>query len=287
MKQGFIIKVNAGLYRVFSDGRSYDCRARGKFRFEEMTPTCGDYVKFSEKDLYLLEILPRKNHFTRPPIANIDQIVIVSSLVNPHISLSLINRFVTLAEIANMRPLIVLTKTDLVTDISEYEPIFNLFESLHYDVHMISSKTGTGIAELSEKLKGIKSVFTGQSGVGKSTLLNQLIPNLNQKTEEISRSLGRGKHITRVVEFIPYFDGWIADTPGFSLIEFDISVQDLAVSFPGFDHFYQQCRFRDCLHETEQGCAVKKEVEAGNISKEHYEIYLSMLDEIKNQKEKY
>lgn len=287
MKQGFISKVNAGLYRVFSEGKYYDCRARGKFRYEEMTPTCGDYVYFSEKDLYLLEILPRKNHFRRPPIANIDQIVIVSSIVNPHISLSLINRFVTLAEIANMKPLIVLTKADLVTNIDEYEPILHLFESLHYDVHMVSSKNEVGIAELSEKLKGVKSVFTGQSGVGKSTLLNQLIPNLNHKTGEISRALGRGKHITRVVEFVPYRDGWIADTPGFSLIEFAISVQELAVSFPGFEHFYQHCRFRDCLHETELGCAVKKEVEAGKIAKEHYAIYLSMLQEIKNQKEKY
>lgn len=287
MKTGFIAKVNAGLYRVVSDGRYYECRARGKFRFKELTPICGDFVQFDENDLYLLDILPRKNEFIRPPIANIDQIVIVASLVNPAISLTLINRFVTLAEIANMKPLIVLTKVDLVTDLDTYQHIIDMFAHLHYDVHLISSKKGIGIEELKTKLSGVKSVFTGQSGVGKSSLLNQLIPNLNQKTAEISRALGRGKHITRIVEFVPYGDGWIADTPGFSLIEFNVSAQDLAVSFPGFEHYYQQCRFRNCLHESEAGCAIKKEVELGHITQEHYDIYLSMLHEIKNRKEKY
>ena len=287
MKNGFITKVNAGWYQVFSEGAFYNCRARGKFRILEETPVCGDYVNFDEENLYLMELLPRKNHFIRPPIANIDQVVILSSVVNPTISLTLINRFVTLSEIANIKPLIVLTKIDLVQDPKEYQSIIDVFRNMQYDVFLLATKKGIGVEELSEKLKGKKSVFTGQSGVGKSTLLNQLIPHLNQKTEEISRVLGRGKHITRVVEFIPYYDGWIADTPGFSLIEFDIKPIDFAVSFPGFEHYYQQCRFRNCMHDTERGCAVKQAVHEKIISQEHYDIYLSMLSEMKNRKEKF
>lgn len=287
IKKGFIVKVNAGLYRVFSDGKYYDCRARGRFRHREMTPVCGDFVEFDSEALYLLDIGERRNHFIRPPIANIDQIVVIASLVEPAISLNLINRFVTLAEVAQMKPIIVLTKIDLIKDKKEYEHILSNFSSLHYDVHLISNKQNIGIEELKGKLKGVKSVFTGQSGVGKSTLLNQLLPHLNLKTAKISEALGRGKHTTRTVQFIAYEDGWIADTPGFSAIEFDIDEVELASSFPGFEHFYQQCNFRNCLHDKEPKCFVKKNVEEGIISKEHYEIYLSLLEEIRSKKEKY
>ncbi len=287
MRNGFIIKVNSGLYSVFSNGDVFQCRARGKFRIGSLVPTCGDYVNFDEKENYLLEILPRKNCFIRPPIANVDQVVIVSSLRNPTISLTLINRFVTLSEIANIKPIIVLTKADLVEDSSEYNNLIQLFEGLHYDVHVISSKKGTGIEKFIQVLKGKKTVFTGQSGVGKSSLLNYLIPNLNQETKDISQALGRGKHITRIVEFIPYQNGWIADTPGFSLIEFNVSAVDLAVSFPGFENYYQQCKFRNCLHDQETGCAVKAAIANQQITQEHYDIYLSILKEIRQRKEKY
>ncbi len=284
---GFITKVNAGLYDVYAEGKFYSCKARGKFRIGGRSPLAGDFVRFDEKQLYLLEIYPRKNYFTRPPIANIDQVVIVASLANPVIPLSLINRFVIISHIAGIKPIIIFTKYDLVEDES-YKSIIDEVSSLGYEYYVYSSKTLEGLDKIKNIMKNKKTLFTGQSGVGKSTLINLLIPGIKQETGDISKALGRGKHCTRIVEFIKHDDAWIADSPGFSFIEFDILPEDLASVYPGFQKYLGKCKFNDCIHEKEPGCAIKEALDNKEISQEHYDLYVSLLNELRmNRKDKY
>ena len=284
--KGLIIKANAGLYDVYANDTVYQCKARGKFRIGEYSPLAGDEVDFDEKQLYLLKIHPRFNHFLRPPIANIDQVCIVASLSNPVIPLSLINRFAIISRISGIQPIVIFTKADLLEK-KEYNDILDEVNKLGYSYFVYSSKTQEGLAEIKDVLKGKKTLFTGQSGVGKSTLINLLIPGIKQKTGDISKALGRGKHCTRVVEFIKYDGGWIADSPGFSFIEFDLTPKELSLVYPGFDKIVDKCKFNDCLHEFEPGCAIKHAVEEGFISEEHYKTYISLLNELKQRKERY
>lgn len=283
MKKGFITKVNAGLYDVYDGHQTFSCRARGKFRIGEYSPLVGDNVTFDEEQKYLLNIEKRKNSLLRPPLANVEQIAIVASVTNPTISMSLINRFVVLAEIIHVKPIIILTKIDIAEN-DDYLRTKETFESMGYSVYTYSSKTQVGLADIKEVMKDKKTIFTGQSGVGKSSLINLLIPGTRQKTGDISKALGRGRHVTRVVEYLPYENGWIADTPGFSQIEFDLELVDLAAYYPGFEQYYPHCKFRNCVHDKEKGCAVKKAVEENLISKEHYDTYLDLLNELREGK---
>lgn len=285
MAKGFITKVNSGNYTVYSNGEYHTCRARGKFRIGKYSPLVGDNVEFDPKDLYLLKIEERKNFLLRPPLANIDNIAIIASVANPFIPLSLINRFIVIAEVIGVRPLLIFTKIDLAGDY-DYLKTMKMYQDLGYKCYAYSSKTHVGLEEIVKEVSDKRLIFTGQSGVGKSTLINFLIPGTRQKTGEISKSLGRGKHVTRVVEYLPYKNGWIADSPGFSSIEFDIEPVDLAAFYPGFENYYPNCKFRNCLHDSERDCAVKKAVSEGKISLEYYQEYLSLLKEIKQGKEK-
>jgi len=286
MRTGFISKVNAGLYDVFDGKDFYHCRARGLFRIGEYTPFVGDYVDFDETENYLMAIKPRKNFIGRPPIANIDQVIIIASITNPVIPPLLINRFVVLSEIAKIKPIIVFSKADLVNE-EDYMSEVEQYRQMGYIAIPYSCKTLQGLEEIKSLLAGKKTVFTGQSGVGKSKLINLLIPGLLHETQEISKGLGRGKHTTRIVEYLRYEDAWIADTPGFSSIELDLKPIDLAALFPGFENYYSKCKFRNCLHESESDCAIKDAVAKGEISEKQYETYLNILNELKTKKERY
>lgn len=283
MKDGFIIKENAGIYSVFDGKNIYECRARGKFRIGNYSPSVGDNVTFDEELNYLLDIKKRKNQLIRPNIVNVENVYVVASVENPKIKISLINRYILISEIIHIKPKIILTKVDLCLD-NYHLLLKEQLEKLGYEVFMYSSKTQEGLKELEEEISHKKAVFFGQSGVGKSTLINFLVPGSRQKTNEISNALNRGKHTTRVCEYLRYKDGFICDTPGFSNINFEIDLVDAASFYPGFEKYYANCKFNNCLHDSEKDCRVKDAVKHNLISKEIYDDYLALLSDLRNKK---
>ncbi|MBS4217796.1 ribosome small subunit-dependent GTPase A [Bacillus sp. FJAT-49711] len=293
MTEGKIIKALSGFYYVLSDGKMIQCRGRGVFRKNKITPLVGDNVIFqaeNDKEGYVMEIKPRKNELIRPPIANIDQAILIFSSVEPDFSPLLLDRFLVIVESSDIHPIICVTKADLLSENKRLEVnnYLDYYRSIGYEVLLLSSKTDEGIKELYPLLADTTSVFAGQSGVGKSSLINALNPSLQLKTDEISSHLGRGKHTTRHVELIDVCGGLVADTPGFSSLDFtDIEAEDLVHTFPEISNKGEECKFRGCLHVNEPKCAVKHAVENEEISKERYDHYLQFLQEIKERKPRY
>lgn len=285
MLQGRIIKSLAGFYYVESQNVLYTCKARGKFRKENMKPVVGDLCDFEIDDNqegYIKKIAKRKNYLTRPPISNIDQALLVFSITHPDFDSLLLDRFLANVEHRDVKPIIVITKIDL--DSSRMEKIKQDYHD--YQIIFVSSKEHIGIDEVKANLKDKVTVVTGQSGVGKSSLLNALDIQLHIETNEISDALGRGKHTTRHVELIKMHGGYVADTPGFSSLELEMEPRELAVSYHDFRRLSESCKFRGCLHDSEPYCAVKQAVEDGEIAKDRYLHYLSFLKEVKEIKEK-
>ncbi|WP_264737158.1 ribosome small subunit-dependent GTPase A [Cytobacillus firmus] len=293
MPEGKIIKALAGFYYVLSGDETIQCRGRGVFRKNKVNPLVGDEVVFQAESItegYILEVKERKNELIRPPIANVDQAILVFSAVEPGFSTSLLDRFLVLVEFNHIKPIICITKIDL-TDEDEYKEIQQYasdYRKAGYDVLLTSSETEEGVKDLMPYLEGEISVFAGQSGVGKSSLLNVLRPDLELKTNDISSHLGRGKHTTRHVELIEVGKGLVADTPGFSSLEFtDIELEDLNYCFPEMQEKSDLCKFRGCLHMAEPKCAVKAASENGEIPSYRYEHYKTFLQEIKDRKPRY
>lgn len=293
MPKGKIIKALSGFYYVLSEGQIIQCRGRGVFRKNKVTPLVGDEVVFqaeNETDGYVLEVNDRKNELVRPPIANVDQAILVFSSVEPEFSTALLDRFLVLIEYNRIDPLICITKMDLANsdEVAKMEEFAAQYEAVGYPVILTSSETEAGVEQLLPYLKDKISVFAGQSGVGKSSLLNVIRPDLDLKTNEISSSLGRGKHTTRHVELISIGDGLVADTPGFSSLEFlEIEAEDLNYCFPEIEKTSENCKFRGCLHLSEPKCAVKEAVENNEIPAYRYEHYKDFLQEIKDRKPRY
>ncbi|WLV25719.1 ribosome small subunit-dependent GTPase A [Aciduricibacillus chroicocephali] len=293
MQEGRIIKALSGFYYVESGDEVIQCRGRGVFRKRKVSPLVGDFVKFeaeTKDEGYILEIMDRKNELIRPPIANIDQAIIVCSAVRPDFSTLLLDRFLVLVESKQIMPLIFITKMDL-TSPEQKEAIENYktgYEKIGYTVELLSSKDPDGKEYLHPHLTGKVSVVAGQSGVGKTSMLNALDSGLLLKTDAISESLGRGKHTTRHVELIDIAGGLIADTPGFSSLDFqELDAVELSDCFPEMDRLSADCKFRGCLHHKEPGCAVKEAVEEGDIFIHRYEHYLRFLEEIQTRKPRY
>ncbi|MCE4048359.1 MULTISPECIES: ribosome small subunit-dependent GTPase A [Bacillaceae] len=294
MPEGKIIKALSGFYYVISDGEITQCRGRGVFRKNKITPLVGDEVVFQAENVtdgYILEVKERKNELIRPPITNVDQAILVFSSVEPDFSTALLDRFLALVEFNRIDPVICITKMDLTSEeeanrMKEYAAYY---EQVGYKVILTSSETEQGIETLLPELSGKISVFAGQSGVGKSSLLNAIRPDLSLKTDEISSHLGRGKHTTRHVELITVGDALVADTPGFSSLEFEdeMELEDLNYCFPEIESTSAACKFRGCLHLSEPKCAVKAAVDAGNIQEYRYEHYKDFLQELKDRKPKY
>jgi ribosome biogenesis GTPase / thiamine phosphate phosphatase len=293
MPEGKIVKALSGFYYVLHNDQLIQCRGRGVFRKNKITPLVGDEVVFqaeNEQEGYILEIKDRKNELVRPPIANVDQAILVFSAVKPDFSTALLDRFLVLVEFNHIEPIICISKMDLANEeqmemITKYA---NQYRAAGYKVMLTSSETETGIEQLIPLLENKISVFAGQSGVGKSSLLNVLRPDLDLKTNDISSHLGRGKHTTRHVELISIGNGLVADTPGFSSLDFtNINAEDLTACFPELLKASENCKFRCCLHIHEPKCGVKQGVESGVIPSYRYEHYVNFLQEIKDRKPRY
>jgi ribosome biogenesis GTPase len=247
-----------------SCGDKYICKSRGKFRNMNISPLVGDMVEFDSDNNYILEIFSRKNELIRPPVSNIDQAFVVTSVKNPDFSSNLLNKLLTVIEYNNITPIICFTKLDLLSDaeLKDIENIISYYESIGYKV-----LKNTEIHEIRSLFQNKVSVFTGQSGAGKSTLLNHLDSRLNIETAEISYALGRGKHTTRHVELLEIENGLVADTPGFSSLSLDITPDRLACIYPGFSRFVE-CKYRGCKHDKEVACKIKDDVNNNIIMKE-------------------
>lgn len=282
--QGKIIKALAGFYYVESAGQIYQTRARGNFRKKGQTPYVGDEVEFSaEKDSegYILKIAERKNSLVRPPIVNIDQAVVIMSAKEPDFNPNLLDRFLVLLEHKGIHPILYISKLDLLDCEDELDEFLQVYRTIGYDVVQ-------NVEELLPLLADKITVFMGQTGVGKSTLLNKIAPDLKLETGEISESLGRGRHTTRAVSFYNLNGGKIADTPGFSSLDYEVSTaEELNQAFPEIAEFSKSCKFRTCTHTHEPNCAVKPAVESSRIATFRFDNYLQFLSEIENRRETY
>lgn len=279
---GIIVKALSGFYYVKYDGdKLIECRARGRFRREGISPLVGDTVDFtldgSEKGT-VESIHARKNSFIRPAVANIDCMVILASAVNPVTDPFLIDRVSSSAEHAGCQVIVCINKADLARG----DELFNIYRSTGYTVLQTSAVTGEGIDELKAAISGKLCAFTGNSGVGKSSLLNKLSPSLNIKVGEVSDKLGRGRHTTRHVEIFALGDAYLVDTPGFSSFDMEktdfIPKNELQHCFNEFAPYLGSCRFDDCAHLKEPGCAVLAAVEAGAINKSRHESYRRLYE---------
>lgn len=291
MLEGKITKGIGGFYYIDTEKGIYECRARGIFRKQKITPLVGDRVKISivdeeTKKGVVEEIDKRDTELIRPPIANVDKALIVFAVKNPKPHLSLLDRFIVLAEKENLEIVIVLTKADLDDD-NTLEKIASIYELSGYKVIPVSNKTKLNIDKIKEELKGSVVVFAGPSGVGKSSLLNEIDGNFQLQTGEVSDKIKRGKHTTRHAELLKLeCGGMVADTPGFSSLTLDdIEENELKEYFIEF-YNYDDCKFGSrCVHENEPGCGVKEAVESGDISKERYDSYIQLLNEIRQSKQ--
>ncbi len=266
--RGVIVKQISNDYSVLCDGSVYVCKPRGRFRRDGISPLTGDYVEFDNN--YILDILPRKNVLKRPPVANVDKAIIITSVREPDFSSNLLDKLLTVLSIQNIHPVIVFSKLDLCDE--DFSSIINYYRGVGYEVYL-----NTDLDEIKSVFKDSFCVFTGQSGAGKSTLLNKLDPNLNLKTNEISKALNRGKHTTRHTESLPLFGGMVADTPGFSAI--DLSVFTSSLIKNSFPEFNVSCKYSDCMHIKEEGCTVKKLVSDGTILQSRYDNYVKFVRE--------
>ena len=293
MIEGRIIKGIGGFYYIETEKGLYECRARGIFRKNKITPLVGDFVKISvvdeeNKKGVVEEIAERETELVRPPIANVNKALIVFAVKNPTPHLSLLDRFIVLAERENLEIVIILTKIDLDDD-NTFEKIKNIYEPCGYKVIGVSNLENKNIDKVKEELKDNTVVFAGPSGVGKSSLLNQIDSNFQLKTGDVSDKIKRGKHTTRHAELFELkFGGMVADTPGFSSLTLDdiedIDLKDYFIEFEDYD----DCKFGSrCIHQNEPNCAVKEAVENGEIPKERYESYIQLLNEIRQGKRRY
>ncbi|MBE6911644.1 MAG: ribosome small subunit-dependent GTPase A [Ruminococcaceae bacterium] len=283
--KGRIIKGIGGFYYVDTESGVKVCRARGRFRKTGEMPYVGDVVSIGmqhDDSGYILEIEKRTNFMIRPPIANIDMIVIVASKAPPVTDIHFIDRIMVLAEHKKIEVCIAVNKCDECFG----DEIFNVYKDTGAKVFRVSAKNGDGVEELKAFLKGKFTAFTGNSGVGKSTLINALLPTANLETGEINVKIGRGKHTTRQVEVLKLNeDSWIADTPGFSVFDVTsdngILAENLKELFPEFNEFEGKCKFFGCAHIKESGCALIDAVESGIIQRSRYESYKKLFEELK------
>ena len=286
--EGTIIKGIGGFYYVEADGEIHECKARGIFRKKNNSPLVGDKVKISvpnEGYVSIEEIYERKNKLKRPPLANIDTLVVVCSTISPAPNCLVIDKMLSVAIDNNIEPIMVISKSDLKSG----QELYDIYSKTGIKTFVYSKEDPTTLDEIKKLLDYKITAFCGNTGVGKSTLLNLLFPDLNLATGEISDKLGRGRHTTRSVELFKFNNGYVADTPGFSTVDlerFDIIDKDnIKYCFPEFKSYLNECQFSSCTHTCEKGCRIIKAVEDGEIQKSRHNSYVSMYNEVKDIKQ--
>jgi ribosome biogenesis GTPase len=285
VKTGLLVKGVGGLYTVYSGGEYFPAKARGKFRKNMLKPVIGDRVDFVPAapgdDFGVIgRIHPRKNSLVRPAVANISLLLAVMACAMPDPDLLLVDKLLVYARMSQADAVVVINKMDL----GEPGKIARQYEKSGYEVFCVSAETGEGIAALKERMKGFVSAYAGQSGVGKSSILNALGKGFSIETGNVSR-IQRGRHTTRHVELLPLGDdSWVSDTPGFSLLEMDMfDPLELKNYYPEFDAYSENCRFPGCNHIKEPGCTVKEAAARGDLSAERIERYAMIFDEVKGK----
>ena len=269
-----VIKKISNKWTVKTDDNLYECSCIGKFKYLNITPLVGDIVEIDEKNNVITKIYERKNELIRPPIANVNLALILTSCKNPSFSSNLLDKMLTIIEYNNIKPIICFTKYDLLESTKEIDEVIKYYKKIGYKVFINKEKEN-----IKEVLKGKVSVLTGQTGVGKSTLLNNLNKDLNLKTNEISKALGRGKHTTRHVELLNIEGALVADTPGFSSLDFiDMTKKDIKDNFIEFYKNEDKCKYKDCMHLKEDGCYIKKLVEEKKVLESRYENYKKFIE---------
>ena len=286
--KGKVIATIGGIYDVYLENKQLvKVSPKGILKHKKKKIIVGDDVEVNLNDNTLDDVLERKNMLIRPRISNIDIGVVVMSLAKPNYSSYLLDKFLTLLNLSSIEPLIILTKTDLVDEDVNLDKIINQYRLLGVKVLTYSKVTKVGLEEIKEAIKGKVIAFMGQTGVGKSSLINLIDEDFSRQVGEFSHALGRGKHQTKEVVLLPYLDGFIGDTPGFSSLELDIYKEDLANFFPLIKDHYTNCRYSNCLHKNEPGCKIKELIEQGKFDNENYQNYLQMLDELIARKDRY
>lgn len=284
---GILIRVTGGFYYVEAANAVYECKARGIFRKQGNSPLVGDRVEISvPKDGFvsLEKILPRKNQLKRPPLANIDTLVIVCSTAEPSPNLLVLDKMTAAAVKNHMEPVVVVSKTDL----KESAEVADIYRKAGIQTFEYSSQNAESALQIKSILKNKVTAFTGNSGVGKSTLLNVLFPDFQLETGDISQKLGRGRHTTRTVSLFKSDGCYVADTPGFSTVDLEryemIEKEELQYCFPEFEPYLGRCKFTSCAHLCEKGCTVLEAVEKGEIPISRHNSYKSMYNEVKDIK---
>ena len=287
-KTGIIMKITGGFYYVEAAESVYECKARGVFRKRGMSPLVGDIVDITVPDdgyCSIDKIHERRNSLVRPALANLDNLMIISSVKEPDVNLYLIDKMTAAAVNKEITPIVVFSKSDL----AQTDDLVEIYRKVNIPAFSFSSVDNQGLDEIKAVLKDKVTAFCGNSGVGKSTLLNALFPELSLQTGEISDKLGRGRHTTRTVELFKKHGGYIADTPGFSTVDIErfelIRKDELKFAFPEFDEYFGTCQFNSCNHVCEKGCRVLKAVEEGIIPQSRHDSYVRMYNEVKDIKE--
>lgn len=291
--RGKIIKGIAGFYYVLIENRGiYECKAKGIFRNQKIKPLVGDDVRIEildeeKKEGSITDILERKNVLIRPAVANVDQALVIFAAAKPKPNLSLLDRFLIMMEQQNVPTIICFNKKDQASP-EELQKLAGIYSGSKSPVLFLNALEGEGIEEVKALLRGHTTTVAGPSGVGKSTLINQLVPEAGMETGHISEKIDRGKHTTRHSElFRMEADSYIFDTPGFSSLEIpDMEKEDLRFFFPEFSEYEGKCRFLGCIHENEPDCSVKQAVKEGLIRKERYESYLLLFHELKEREKR-
>ena len=284
---GKILATVGGIYKVYSNGITYNLFSRGSIKHKSFSLCAGDNISFDEKDCVIEQAHERKNYLIRPRSANVDLMVITMSVVEPELSPELVYKFLTYANLNGIPAAVLFTKMDRLEDTSKVDALKIDLEKLGYKVFLLSP----GKTEIIEELQGFlaekTTIIMGQTGVGKRSAINLIDPNFNRKIGEYSEALGRGKHQTKEVILLPFRNGFIGDTPGFSSLELDLYKEDLAQYFPGYEKYYLECYFSNCLHQNEKECKIKEEISNGNLSKEGYEVYIKLLNQLDFRSQRY